>query len=60
MVDNLRIRQPLDRTKINLSESWEVEYWTKKWSITAAQLTAAVKAAGVQTAAVAKYLNKPV
>ena len=58
MPDNLHLRQPQDPTKINIHESWEVEYWTKKWSITTSQLTAAVRAVGVVTRNVAAYLGK--
>jgi len=58
MPDNLKIRQPQDANKINVHESWEVEYWTKKFGITKQQLVDAVKAVGVSVAAVAKYLGK--
>lgn len=29
MNDNLKLRHPKDASRINLSEDWEVEYWTK-------------------------------
>ena len=58
MSDNLHIRRPQDPTKINIHESWEVQYWTTKWGISRAQLEAAVRAAGVGTAAVARHLGK--
>ena len=58
MVDNLTIKRPQDPTKINVHETWEVEYWTKKWGITKQQLVAAVNAVGVSTAKVAAYLGK--
>lgn len=58
MADNLNIRRPQDPTKINIHEPWEVEYWTKKWSITAAQLTNAVRTVGVSTRNVAAHLGK--
>lgn len=58
MVDSLHIRRPQDPLQINIHEDWEVEYWTKKWGITKAQLVAAVKAHGSRTAAVAKALGK--
>jgi len=40
------------------NEKWEVEYWTKKWGVTRAQLVAAVKEVGVSVAALAKKLGK--
>ncbi len=59
MGDNLNIRGPQDAAKINIHEPWEVEYWTKKWGITKQQLIDAVRAVGVQTKDVARYLGKP-
>ncbi len=59
MGDNLNIRGPQDPTKINIHETWEVEYWTKKWGITKQQLLDAVRAVGVLTKDVARYLGKP-
>ena len=59
MSDNLKIRWPQDPTKINIHESWEVDYWTKKWNITREQLINAVKRVGVMTKDVARYLGKP-
>ena len=58
MADNLNIRRPQDPTKINIHETWEVNYWTNKWSITADQLKNAVKAVGVLTKNVAAHLGK--
>ena len=58
MADNLTIRRPQDPKQINVHEAWEVEYWTKKWGITRAQLEAAVRAVGTQTEKVAKHLGK--
>ncbi|MDV6333163.1 DUF3606 domain-containing protein [Asticcacaulis sp. 201] len=58
MSDNLNRRQPEDPKKINIHESWELDYWSKKWNVTHQQLKDAVKAVGVQTSAVAKHLGK--
>ncbi|MBL8555078.1 MAG: DUF3606 domain-containing protein [Phenylobacterium sp.] len=58
MPDNLFLRGQPDRSKVNIHESWEVDYWTKKWGVTAQQLRSAVSVAGVQAAAVARYLGK--
>lgn len=57
MPDNLKIRQPEDPTKVNVNESWEVDYWTKKWSVTPAKLKEAVKAVGPLVAKVKQYLG---
>ncbi|ANR86134.1 DUF3606 domain-containing protein [Cronobacter sakazakii] len=58
MVDNLQRRQPEDKNFINLSESWEVKYWTQALGVTESQLRAAVKAVGNGTAKVRAYLGK--
>jgi hypothetical protein len=58
MSDNLNIRRPADATKVNVHEAWEVEYWTKRFGVTKAQLEAAVKAVGTGAAAVARHLGK--
>lgn len=58
MSDNLHIRQPQDRLKINIHEPWEVNWWTREFGVTKAQLEAAVRAVGVQTSAVRKHLGK--
>ncbi len=58
MPDNLNIRGPQDPTKINVNEPWEVRYWTTKWNVTPEQLKLPVKAVGVRTPDVARYLGK--
>jgi hypothetical protein len=47
-----------DRDRINLSEDYEVQYWTKALGVTAAQLKEAVKAVGPTAAAVRRHLGK--
>lgn len=59
MSDDLKKKGPPDRTRINIHETWEVQWWCGKWGITEAQLIAAVKAKGVMAKDVAAYLNKP-
>jgi uncharacterized protein DUF3606 len=58
VADDLRNRGNQDRSRVNINEKWEVEYWTKKWGVTRAQLVAAVKEVGVSVAALAKKLGK--
>lgn len=58
MSDDLSKKRPQDATKVNVNESWELEYWSKKFGITKDQLKNAVKAVGVSAAAVKKYLGK--
>jgi hypothetical protein len=48
MADNRSKKIPADTTKINLSERYEFDYWKRKFSVSEKELTAAVKAVGVQ------------
>ena len=59
MADDRSLRGPPDRQRINMSEDYEVAYWTKKWGISREQLAEAVRKAGPMSAAVAKELKKP-
>jgi hypothetical protein len=47
-----------DRTRINVHEKYEVDYWTKKWNVTEEQLRAAIKKVGVMVADVERELKK--
>jgi len=58
MSDDLRRTAPEDPTKVNIHETWEVQYWTRKWNVTEAQLRAAHQAVGPGAAAIARYLGK--
>ena len=57
-MDNLQIKGPLDRSKINLHQEHEVKYWCKKFNCTAVKLQKAVQNVGVSTAKVKEYLGK--
>ena len=43
-------KRAADALKVNLSESWEVKYWTKKLGCTDEELAAAVKEVGASPA----------
>lgn len=58
MSDDKSKRGPQDRSKVNLSEDYEVDYWTKKWGVSREQLKKAVEKAGSGVDAVAKALGK--
>lgn len=58
MSDNLQNRGPQDRARINVHETWEVNYWCKTLGVTKDQLVAAVQKVGVSAAAVRKHLGK--
>lgn len=58
MADDRSKRGPGDRQRVNMSEDYEVAYWSKKWGVTREQLAEAVKKAGPMSADVAKALGK--
>lgn len=58
MSDDLSKKRPQDATKVNVHESWELEYWSKKFGVTKEQLKKAVEAVGVSAEAVKKHLGK--
>lgn len=58
MADNLKDRGPQDRSRINVNESWELQYWTKELGVSEEQLRTAVKTAGTSAEAVRKHLGK--
>ncbi|WCT14694.1 DUF3606 domain-containing protein [Mucilaginibacter jinjuensis] len=47
-----------DSDLINVSEDYEVQYWSKKFGVSAEQLKTAVKAVGNSAKAVGKHLKK--
>jgi len=59
MADDKSKSGPADRSRVNVNEAYEVEYWSKKFGCTSAELKAAVKAVGVMAKDVEAYLKKP-
>ena len=57
MSDDLDRTQPEDPNKININQSWEVSYWTKKFGVTETKLKQAVAAVGVMVVDVEKWLK---
>ena len=60
MAADLQKRGPADRSRVNLNEPWEIEWWSKKWNILSETLREAVRRVGVMAENVAKHLDKPV
>jgi hypothetical protein len=58
MADDLKDTGGQDRSRINVNQPHELDYWTRKWGVTPAQLRDAVERAGPMAAAVAKALGK--
>ena len=57
-MDNLNRRVPEDPQKININQSWEVEYWTKKLQISEKKLRVLVAKVGVNVDDVKKELQQ--
>ena len=57
MADDLKNRGEPDHSRINLHEVHEVQYWSRKFGISAEQLQKAVKAAGPQATDVEQHLK---
>ena len=58
MSDNTENVWKSDRDLINLYESYEVQYWIKKFGVNEAELKKAVRAVGHHASEVQKYLKK--
>lgn len=58
MADDKTNRGPQDRSRINLSEDYEVRYWTEKFGVSKAQLEAAVRKVGASADAVEMELRR--
>ena len=58
MSDDKGMRGPADRSKISLSDEYEVRYWTTTLGVDKQELTAAVQAVGNSAERVKQYLKK--
>ncbi len=58
MPDDLTKRRPQDSSRINIHESYEVNWWCDHFGVTKAQLIAAVNAVGVSAEKVRIYLHR--
>jgi hypothetical protein len=57
MSDDLSKRGGQDRTRIDVSQDYELRDWAQKFGVSKEQLKAAVKAAGDRAADVERYLK---
>jgi hypothetical protein len=58
MADDTKIRGWQDSTRINISEPYEITYWTNKWGVTPEQLKAAAAKVGPSATDIARELGK--
>jgi hypothetical protein len=47
-----------DRDRVNMSEEWEVQYWTQTLGVSRERLEGAVKVMGSAMSGIKAYLNK--
>jgi Protein of unknown function (DUF3606) len=57
MADDKSKTAPQDSSRVNISEEYEVQYWTKRFGCTRTELEAAVKKAGPMVKDVEKQLK---
>ena len=58
MPDNLNLRGPADRNRVNVHEPHEVRHWTAKYGCTEQELRDAVTSVGPMAADVEAYLDR--
>ena len=58
MADDKSKKGPQDPTRINLTEDYEVRYWSKKLRVTPDRLRAAIEKAGDSVKAVERELKR--
>ena len=58
MLDDLKKRSPIDRTRVNVNEKWEIDYWCGKFKCTEIELKDAVKLVGSMATAVHAHLSR--
>jgi Protein of unknown function (DUF3606) len=58
MADDLHLKGPQDRTRISLTEPWEVRYWTKALGVSKEELERPVKEHGHCVKKIREVLGK--
>jgi hypothetical protein len=57
MADDPNKRGPQDRSRVNLSEDYEVRYWTKEFGVSEQELRDAVKKVGSSSQQLAQHFG---
>lgn len=57
-MDSKQNRGQPDRSRINTSEPWEIQYWTKKFGVSPEKLKETVQQVGASAKAVQQALKK--
>jgi hypothetical protein len=57
MADDPKQRGPQDRSRINVEQDYELQYWTQKFGVSSDKLREAVKQVGPSADAVERHLG---
>ncbi len=57
MADSKDNRGPQDRSRINVNEDYELQYWSEKYGVSKEELRQAVEKVGVSASDVEEYLR---
>jgi hypothetical protein len=57
MTDNRQERGPQDRSRINVSEDYELRYWSQEFGVSPAELIKAVESVGASADKVRAHLR---
>lgn len=58
MPDDTSKRGPADRARVNVHESWELEYWCKQLRVTPAELRECIRKVGMMLEDVKRCLGR--
>lgn len=58
MSDDLTRKGPEDPKKVNMSQTWEMDYWSQKFGISKDKLLKAIAAVGPMVADIKAWLAK--
>jgi hypothetical protein len=58
MSDDLNNRGPQDRSRINMTEKWEVQYWTRELGVSEDELRQIIQQTGNAVTAVRQHLKR--
>jgi hypothetical protein len=56
-MDNKNMKGPQDSSRINVNEDYELQYWSKKFNVSADRLREVVRQVGVSANAVEQHLK---
>ena len=58
MGDSKEMRDGRDRSRINVEEDYELQYWSEQFGVTQNELKSAVESVGVDVKDVEEYLSR--